>query len=361
MRAFKPKGRKTPGKPLGLMGLLLLVILSSPGQAADVLAALSGETISTTGLITSAVSAFPACGRWQPTGICIYLVCSLFECHTEASVKYGHYNPDLVVSSYNSSSNDRVSGNPWTEGKAVTGHLSTSAAGPLLQAVPSAGDFSHGKHQNLTFKEGDAIGHPAASITSSSAPPLCPTDVTAYKPYFLSGLDAIAWRWLLPEIVYPQSVTPGVREIGSGQLYTWGNVYPRGGFSTQSDDAKAAAVMAQRMADIVTRDSQPHVYVSLNQGDGDSNRHVNGQTMVWSPGPITETEATNGWWQMTVPVVEQSCAVFGSNDVVALNSWGSGKIARSGSYAFTLWRPYQCCSIEGIFLFSIGVPYPPAS
>ena len=165
MRAFKPKGRINAGKSLALMSLLLLLSVSRLSQAADVLAALSGETISATGLITSAVSAFPACGRWQPTGICIYLVCSLFECHTEESVKYGHYNPDLVVSSYNSSSNDRVSGNPWTEGKAVTGHLSTSVAASLLQAVPSAGDFSHGKHQNMIFKEGDAIGHPAALIT----------------------------------------------------------------------------------------------------------------------------------------------------------------------------------------------------
>ena len=350
---------------LPLFGFVLLLLSLAPltqaatGSTTDAATAVNGETITSANLITNAVTAFPACGRWQPTGICVYLVCTLYECHTEESVKYGHYNPDLVVSSYNSSSNDAISGNPWTEGKSITGHLSTSAAAALLQAVPSAGDFSHGKHQNMIFKEGDAIGHPAALITSSSTPPLCPTDVTAFKPYFLSGVDAIGWRWLLPEIVYPQSVIPGVREIGNGLLYTWGNVYPRGGFSTQSDDAKAAAVMAQRIADIVTRDSQPHVYLSLNQGDADSNQHVNEQTMVWSPGPIKETDATNGWWQMTVPVVEKTCAVFGSNDVVAFNSWGGGKIARSGSYAFTLWRPYQCCSIEGIFLFSIGVPYPP--
>ena len=44
--------------------------------------------------------------------------------------------------------------------------------------------------------------------------------------------------------------------------------------------------------------------------------------MVWSPGPINETDATNGWWQMTVPVVEKSCAVFGSNDVVGLKQLG---------------------------------------
>lgn len=342
---------------LPLPCLLVLMTLGRPGLAVAG-SILSDETITSPNLVANAVSAFPACGRWQPTGICFYLVCTLFECHTEESVKYGHYNPDLVVSAYNSSSNDGISGNPWTEAKIITGSMSTSAASSLVKAIPSAGDFSHGKHQNTVFKEGDAIGHPAALVTSHSSPPLCPTDVTAFKPYFLSGLDAIGWRWQIPEQVYPQSVIPGVREVGLGLLYTWGNLYPRGGFTTQSDDAKSAAVIAQRIADIVTRTKQPHVYLSLNEGDDDSNQHINGSTMVWSPGPISENDATNGWWQMTVPVVEKSCAVFGSNDLVTATGWGGGKIARSGGYSWTLWRPYQCCSIEGIFLFSIGIPYP---
>jgi integrating conjugative element protein (TIGR03756 family) len=346
--------------PLPVIGLVLLLSLSHPARS-DFGSLLSDETITSAGLVANAVSAFPACGRWQPTGICFYLVCTLFECHTEESVKYGHYYPDLVVSAYNSSSNDSISGNPWTEAKTITGDISTGIAAAPVQAVPSTGDFSHGKHQNTVFKEGDALGHPAALVTSSSSPSLCPTDVTAFKPYFLSGLDAIGWRWQIPEQVYPQSVTPGLREIGSGLLYTWGNLCPRGGFTTQFDDAKSGAVIAQRIADIVTRDSQPHVYLPLNEGDEDSNQHVNGKTMVWSPGPITENDATNGWWQMTVPVVENSCSVFGSNDLVSATGWGGGKIARSGSYAWMLWWPYQCCSIEGIFLFSIGVPYPPSS
>jgi integrating conjugative element protein (TIGR03756 family) len=346
--------------PLLILGLLVLLAFARPALA-DNGSIINDEIITSAGLVANAVSAFPACGRWQPTGICIYLVCTLYECHTEESVKYGHYNPDLVVSAYNSSSNDNVSGNPWVDGKRITGRLSTSTASSLVKAVPSAGDFSQGKHQNMVFKEGDAIGHPAALVTTNSSPPLCPTDVTAFKPYFLSGLDAIGWRWQIPEQVYPQSVIPGLREVGSGLSYTWGNLYPRGGFTTQVDDAKSGAVIAQRIADIVTRDNQPHIYLSLNEGDDDSNQHADGDTMVWSPGPVTETDATNGWWQMDVPVAGQSCAVFGTDDRLSPTGWGGGKIARSGSYAFTLWRPYQCCSIEGLFLFSIGVPYPPSS
>jgi hypothetical protein len=43
----------------------------------------------------------------------------------------------------------------------------------------------------------------------------------------------------------------------------WGNVYPRSGFVSQTDDDKASAVVAQRVADIITRAGQPHVYQVL--------------------------------------------------------------------------------------------------
>ncbi|WP_315941019.1 TraU family protein [Avibacterium paragallinarum] len=39
-----------------------------------------------------------------------------------------------------------------------------------------------------------------------------------------------------------------------------GNIYPRGGVVTQVDDYKASAVIAQRVADIVTRTGQLHIY-----------------------------------------------------------------------------------------------------
>ncbi len=83
-------------------------------------------------------------------------------------------------------------------------------------------------------------------------------------PYFLSTLDSIAWRTGVPESLYPEALIPGRREIGSqasGNM--WGNVYPRSGFVSQTDDDKASAVVAQRVADIITRTGQPHVYQVL--------------------------------------------------------------------------------------------------
>ena len=73
-------------------------------------------------------------------------------------------------------------------------------------------------------------------------------------PYFLSTLDSAAWRTGVPESLYPEALVPGQREIGSqAAANMWGNVYPRSGFVSQTDDDKASAVVAQRVADIITR------------------------------------------------------------------------------------------------------------
>src|SRR3546814_19867150 len=73
-------------------------------------------------------------------------------------------------------------------------------------------------------------------------------------PYLLSPLDMLAWRYNVPEMVYPEALIPGRREVGARTtMNLWGNVYPRGGFLHQTDDFKAGAVVAQRAGDVVTR------------------------------------------------------------------------------------------------------------
>ncbi len=63
----------------------------------------------------------------------------------------------------------------------------------------------------------------------------------------------------------------------------WGNLYPRSGFVNQQDGDKAAAVVAQRVADIMTRTGQAHTYVPLkgNRRDG-----------YWPPDAVTENTGT---------------------------------------------------------------------
>ncbi|WP_411017313.1 TIGR03756 family integrating conjugative element protein, partial [Salmonella sp. s51695] len=118
---------------------------------------------------------------------------------------------------------------------------------------------------NVRFKYADAIGHPSTSIIGGQIPGYsCNSAATPLVPYFLSTLDTLAWRTGVPESVYPEALIPGRREIGSTSAQNiWGNLYPRSGFVTQQDDYKSGAIVAQRVADIITRTNQIHVYKPL--------------------------------------------------------------------------------------------------
>ncbi len=127
----------------------------------------------------------------------------------------------------------------------------------------------------------------------SSSGYFCEGAGTAFMPYLLSTLDTLAWRYNVPEMVYPEALIPGLREVGARTtLNLWGNVYPRGGFLHQTDDHKAGAVVAQRAGDVVTRRGQIHVYQPLlaNSRDG-----------YWPAGALMEGDASTGKWQELTP------------------------------------------------------------
>jgi len=334
--------------------LLLAVLLWFP---------VSGITgsISTSEIVSQTTSAALSCMRWMPVGICFWLRCSIYECDVETSIKVGHYQPDAVVSSYN-----ELGGNPWIEIRSTLGLAQQSAASGLLGSmisvpIDSAGNRTEGgqgnkDHRNLVFRETDVIGHPVSSLSSivASTGYLCNSQTTSFFPYFMSGLDALSWRMEIPEMFYPASLIPGLREIGTWPLQTWGGVYPRTGWTTQAEEPKAGAINAQRAGDIVTRTGQPHIYVPITGGSSSSQR-------VWPPGPLVEDDPDTGEWQMLLPKAETICAVFGTNDLASTNGWGGGRVDAEGDYAWNLWRPYSCCEKEGqFFLFDINwINYPP--
>ena len=243
-------------------------------------------------------------------------------------MKVRHFIPELVVSSYATTGN-----NPWTEMAALSSPISGAEGGGNLITPNTHRD-------NLPrFKNVDGIGHPggwAATQLASQSGYACASGATAFMPYYLSTLDSLAWRQGIPESFYPESLMPGIREIGrqaSGNM--WGNVYPRQGILVQPDDFKAAAVMAQRAGDVITRNGQPHVYVPLTPVKRDG---------YWPPGPIVENDASTHKWQLLYPQVQPTCAIFPSDPVPGAD----------GGYAWSLWRPYSCCKREGqTFLFSI--------
>lgn len=262
-------------------------------------------TVNTAQIVASAIS--QDCISWRVSGICYWLFCTPFGCTVKTSVKVTHFIPEAVVSTYVASG-----GNPWAEmafisqtsgglENAITGDLSGVSAGganPANMKLPGL------RKSSIRFKYADAIGHPSTSLIGGSIPGYsCDSAASPLMPYFLSTLDSIAWRTGVPESLYPEALVPGKREIGSqvsGDM--WGNVYPRSGFVSQTDDDKASALVAQRVADIITRSGQPHVYQVL-QGQK--------QDGYWPPEPVTENTGTeNHKWQRLAPQLSQSCAVF---------------------------------------------------
>ena len=315
-------------------------------------------TITTPQIFAQTTTAALSCMQWMPVGACFWLRCSFSGCRVRTSIKVGHYNPDLVVSTYN-----ELGGNPWAEIHATLGLAQKAAARGLLGSllpvpIDSAGNRTEGAserdHKNLIYRETDAIGHPLSSLSGlvSGVGLLCPSQTTSFLPYFQSGLDALSWRQEVPEIFYPASLIPGLRELGTWPLQSWGGVYPRTGWTTQAEEPKAAAINAQRAGDIVTRTGQPHVYVPVTGSSG--------SMKVWPPGPLVEKDRTTGTWQMLLPKPELSCSVFGTNDLASFTGWGGGRVDSEGDYVWNLWRPYQCCRRRGqVFLFNIDwIAYP---
>lgn len=216
------------------------------------------------------------CLEYRIVGICYWLLCTPFGCTVRTSPKVRHFIPELVVSSYSNTGS-----NPWGEMSALSVPTPLSQGGGNL-ITPSS------QRDNLPrFKNVDGIGHPGGAALTALAQSFgfgyaCPSGAVPLAPYYLSTLDPLAWRHAIPESVYPQALTPGMREIGSQAFGNiWGSVYPRQGFLVQPDDFKAAAVMAQRASDFITRVGQPHVYLPLQPMPAPG---------YWPPQPVMENK-----------------------------------------------------------------------
>ena len=292
-------------------------------------------------IVSKTISAL-SCLQYNPVaGICFWLRCNP-KCKIKTSTKIKHWNPDVVVSSYTTTKKS-----PWIETRAY------SYTTPMILQGGQDTNADRGdsrQHVSTTFREVDAIGNPALALMYMMAGTglLCPSVTNAYVPHHLSSaLDSINWRYASIEMLYPASLVPGMREIGSWPMNTWGSVYPRTGFVTQNEGPKAAAVTAQRAGDIITRSWQPHIYIPLG-----SNCSKN-RMKCWAPGALVENDSSTGKWQMLYPKAENSCSVFGKNDVLSLHSWADNKQDSTQDFAWNLWRKYSCCKRKGIFLFSI--------
>lgn len=276
-----------------------------------------------------AASADFGCLDYGIAGGCVWLRCGLGGCSTRASVKYRHYIPDAVVTAYPAARRS-----PWTEMRALDG---TADGGTYARGTGSRAATG------LRFKLAQAVGSPGIAWIEALnlSTTVCRTAARPFVPYYVANADPM---WRSPDLQTPLTLRHALRVVKApGPLGSrWGPVYPRSGFVQQAHDYKAGAVAAQRVADIVTRCNQMHVYRPLPAG---------GRRGQWGPGPVVEGDPGTHKWQPLAPRA-QSCAVFAesaSPPVGTVDPLGAN-VAASGGYAWNLWRPYSCCKRRGQWL-----------
>lgn len=359
------------------------------------------------------------------TPICVYLliICTPFGCYWRFYYRdrINHNLPDLVVTSFKTPGRT-----PFTEIRNTESPLamqifnSQAMRAAFGDKALGGGEIKNGHIgrqaanvvQNNRLFEANVIGSPAPKVIRQTmkygvprilgAQFICKSNVKRYKPYFMSEVDALAWRKAELNL-HPSIYVKGEREIGSLSVNsptgnTWGKVYPRIGFVLQTEPSKAAAVIAQRSIDIVTQKNQiPHVYQSYGTSGGEVNyiptevdeshcsggdggggfgeysqdpncvAEYNNDTSEFSDAYETLEEACptkcygasnsatqmppgnekKKAWQMLVPEASSQCEAFGTDDV----NWPKDKNNEEGEYGWNYWREYECCKpAPGILL-----------
>jgi len=263
------------------------------------------------------------CLQFRVVGVCIWIICTIFGCDISVTVKYGHFNPDVLVRVNNPQGVNRVED-------------------------PKRTDTHNRNHNNLIFQDAWAVGHPLTGRI------YCPSITSAGSSYFFSQLDSFAWRYPGLDSLTPGALIPGIHEIGNWPSNVWGHLYPRNGWTTQASEPKSSAVVAQRVGDIITRRNQPHVYRNIVGPF----MTVKNNKIVWNPSELVENSNEEGWFQMMQPKLEQ-CTVFGEDDRASLREWGGGRKSKDGVYYYALWRPYTCCDVDsGVLIVIDFIPYP---
>lgn len=312
---------------------MVAMLLPLAVQAGNSLSAINSVEIA-----ARTLSAAPHCLHYQIKGVCFWQ----FKGVITKTNYLIHYLPDVVVSVFNKSNE-----NPWLEMR-DTLDVAGSAAQSAIVSGLTEDKVGSGQHkfnnplvENTFFKEVDIVGNPALATFSNYAQFL-PSAASIGMPYFQSMLDSALWRGFSPqadpEQLYAASVAL-VRYIGmGGGSVTWGTAVPFEGKIETSNDAKAAAVVAQRASNLMTTtnaSSFGHVYQPLGTTCGTQCKAAT----------IKEND-DDTQFQMIFPVAETTCERFGQHV-----SYGEeAETKTQGAYAWVLWRKYEGC-VQGAGTF----------
>lgn len=222
-----------------------------------------------------------------------------------------------------------------------------NAPNAIMGKINSVGSYLNNSQQSMdvssvvnTSDSQGAFNEAAGSIKgmfSGGNAIFCPGGASYFALHYQSELDSTFWRGLLPlESLYPQTWIPGMGEVGSSAIQTWGSVYPRVGELVQAHPVKNSAVISERVASIIYKSAQPHIYAKVEP-----------------KGNFKYFNTTAKMWQMLHPKPATNCVQFGSNDSLALTSFGDAKTDPADGYSWNLWKHYICCQRRGVFLFSV--------
>lgn len=201
-----------------------------PAQAAD------SDPVDTTTqeIFQTTIDGIPSCLRWQIKGVCVWLVCNLYSCWVEETVRVEHYTPDTTMSTWHDPDT-----HPWKDygrkiaqklsgaGKSLAGWFGGSGAAGFF-AMDSAGTKTKGDRdtRNYIYRGVDVIGNPAnfvsGAITGDYGSGSSPSSVTIPTVQELINFlyefpSQVAAQWAS----VPSSYTSGQRNFAQGQMNQW--------------------------------------------------------------------------------------------------------------------------------------------
>ena len=280
--------------------------------------------------------------NYKVNGICLWWDCDPFPyCKIYPTLELDQYLPDMVVSVYTGNKGNPNNKNSYFEASLVddiayslgnSAFKSVSHSPVNIENGNSASLSKTTHYDSLRVKSVSVTGSPFSLFRSPFL--ILKPDTTAYFPYYYSDLDFMG-RLGVAEALRPESLSLG-NVIGSNPLNHWGYEFPRNMNVDVYNNYKAAAIVAQRAADIVTNLNFLHAVHSTSNTCGDNCVVAN---------VIEEQNEKHEKWQMVYP--SDRHVHIGEGDFATIDSLGREDEAKgNGNYVFVLWRHYQGC-IQG--------------
>ncbi len=220
------------------------------GGTSNTTSALAEEAdTNTSKIFTATVDGVFECFRWQPVGVCVWLVCTYNYCYASTTVRVRHYTPDVTISTWHDKDT-----HPWSDyGRRIAQSVGSPAQWMMSQvtssstaalALDSAGTKTQTAQRtardtrSYVYRGTDAIGNPVNFVTGATTGDYGnggnsgPSSVPIPTPY-----ELMMWLQQFPQQVadqwasIPSTYTTGQLNYTQQQSGTFGSLL---GFSSGS-------------------------------------------------------------------------------------------------------------------------------